>query len=235
MQVILKCHVVSAALQYFNMPSVDDDLPPQVLGDITQAPLCQRRGIFNQIVCKVIESVVQLPNNPGTECAVIESDGVYKYAQEVMTLILLHAEFEDSIKEGDVQRVITCWKFFLLIFKAANRTKYVLEAVTLLISLQVLPYRLQQQFTWYRFVNTRGQPASISHVTCIWSTSIVLQNMQHNNIKDSLTYRPSSQGWASRVLPLMYVYLFCSMLDTGFCGWFYFLSFFLLYILASML
>ena len=43
-------------------------------------------------------------------------------------------------------------------------------------------------------------------------------------IKDSLTYRPSSQGWASRVLPLIYVYLY--MLDTGFCGWFYFLSFF---------
>ena len=27
----------------------------------------------------------------------------------------------------------------------------------------------------------------------------------------------------------------CIMLDTGFCGWFYFLSFFLLYTLASML
>ena len=81
MQVSLKSHVVSAALQYFNMQSVDDALPPQVLGDITQAPLCQRRGIFNQIVCKVIESVVQLPNNPGTEYAEIKSDGVYKYAQ----------------------------------------------------------------------------------------------------------------------------------------------------------
>ena len=38
------------------------------------------------------------------------------------------------------------------------------------------------------------------------------------------------QGPASHVC-----LLFCSMLDTGFCGWFYFLSFFLLYILASML
>ena len=109
---------------------------------------------------------MQLQNNPGTECAEIESDGVYEYAQEVMALFLLRAVFEGSIKEGDGQEVITCWKFFLLIFKAANRTKYALEAATLLISLQVLPYRLQQQLTWSRFVNTRGQPAGNKPCNC---------------------------------------------------------------------
>ena len=62
------------------MKSVDDDLPPQVLGDITQAPLRQQKAVFNRIVQKIIESVVKLPNNPGTECAEIENDGVYKYA-----------------------------------------------------------------------------------------------------------------------------------------------------------
>ena len=68
----------------------------------------------------------------------------------------MHAEFEDAIKEGDGPRVITCWKFFLLIFKAANRA---LEAATLLISLQVLPERIQQQIIWSRLVNTSGQTA----------------------------------------------------------------------------
>ena len=29
-----------------------------------------------------------------------------------MTLFLLHAEFKDSIKEGDGQRMITCWNLF---------------------------------------------------------------------------------------------------------------------------
>ena len=53
----------------------------------------------------------------------------------------------------------TCWKYFLLIFKAANRTKYALEAATLLITLNVLPYRLQQQLIWSRFVNTHGHRA----------------------------------------------------------------------------
>ena len=51
-------------------------------------------------------------------------------------------------------------------------------------------------------------------------TPIVLQTC----IKNSLTYHPSSQGWASRVLPL--IYSFC-MFDMGFWDWFYFLSFFI--------
>ena len=34
-----------------------------------------------------------------------------------MTLCLLKADFDDSIHERDSQRLIRCWKFFLLIFK----------------------------------------------------------------------------------------------------------------------
>ena len=96
MQVILKSHVVSAALQHFNMKSVDDDLPPQILGDLTQAPVHQHKAVFIWIIQKFTQSNVQLPNNPGNEDA--EIDGVFKYAQEVLTLFLLHAEFEDAIK-----------------------------------------------------------------------------------------------------------------------------------------
>ena len=47
---------------------------------------------------------------------------------------------------------------------------------------------------------------------------------------DSLTYRPSSQGWASRVLPLMYVYLY--YVRYGFL-WLVLLPFFLSFIYLS--
>ena len=40
-----------------------------------------------------------------------------------------------------------------------NRTKYALEAATLLISLQILPERIKQQIIWSRFVNVSGQAA----------------------------------------------------------------------------
>lgn len=46
-----------------------------------------------------------------------------------------------------------------MIFKASNRTKYTLEAATLLINLQVLPERIQQQMIWSCFVIPSGQTA----------------------------------------------------------------------------
>ena len=160
LQVILKGHVIAAALHYFKMKSVDDDLPPQVIGDLKQLRVCQRKDYFNKIVENVIKDVVKLPNNPGTKSEADDKpDGVFKYAQEVLTYTLLYAELEDAIKEGDGPRVIRCWKFLLLIFKASNRSKYALEAATLLIKLQIFPERLQQQMIWSRFVNTSGRRA----------------------------------------------------------------------------
>jgi len=114
-----------------------------------------RKVCFNCIVRKVIKDLVQLSNNPGiTPAAEKQQDGVFNYAREVLTYTLLYAKFEDAIKEGDGPRIIRCWKFFLLFFKACNRTKYALEAATLLISLQVFPKRIQQQMIWSRVVNS---------------------------------------------------------------------------------
>ena len=50
-------------------------------------------------------------------------------------------------------------RFLLLIFRASNHTKYALEAATLLINLQVLLERIQQQMIWSRLVNPSGKPA----------------------------------------------------------------------------
>ena len=200
MQVILRGHVAAVTLHYFSMQSVDDNLPAQVIGDLVQAPVCQRKYFFNRIVHKIIESVIRLPDHPGMQTAPdSESDGIFQYAQEVLTLSLLHAEFVDAIKEGDGPRVITCWKFFLLIFKAANRSKYALEAATLLISLKVLPERIQHQFLWCRFINSSGHLAR--NIPCDL-------HMEHLNriAKDALgqhsAFNPKSVGRVGRCVGL---------------------------------
>ena len=84
---------------------------------------------------------------------------MFNYACELLTYCLLHAEFNDAIHEGDGIRIITCWKFFLLHFRAAHRTKYALESATLMITLQTLPERIQQQMIWSRVINPSGKPA----------------------------------------------------------------------------
>ena len=49
------------------------------------------------------------------------SDGVHAYSFETLSLGLLFMEFKDAIREGDGNRVLRVWKYFLLLFKAADR------------------------------------------------------------------------------------------------------------------
>ena len=41
-------------------------------------------------------------------------------------------EFNDAIREGDGSHIFRCCRFFLLIFKAADRKNYSIEAFNLL-------------------------------------------------------------------------------------------------------
>ena len=87
-----------------------------------------------------------------------KQDCVLEYAKEFLSLGLLHAEFADAIKEGDGGRVLQCWKFFLLFFKASKRKNYSIEALNLLAQHHLLlPPRLSSQLLWSRFVNMHGK------------------------------------------------------------------------------
>ena len=44
------------------------------------------------------------------------ADKVYLYATQLMTLLLLWHAFNDVVREGDGDRVISYWKFLLVIF-----------------------------------------------------------------------------------------------------------------------
>ena len=49
---------------------------------------------------------------------------MYDYAVQVLSFDLFHAEFVDSVRERDGDRVIRCWGFLLPLFKSAARVKY---------------------------------------------------------------------------------------------------------------
>ena len=89
----------------------------------------------------------------------MDTDNVYNYACEVLSLGLLYLEYKDAIREGDGERVMKIWKYLLLLFKASGRTNYSIEALTLLSQYYlILPSRLAEQLKWSRFVNTTGLP-----------------------------------------------------------------------------
>ena len=154
----MKGYIVAAAMNAFNMKDLNEALPSHIVCDLTQSSREKCQHHYNRIVHNILGGLVKLPNNPGsTEFCDDQPDGVFYYTQEVITYGLLLAEFEDAIKEGDGQRVIRCWRFFLLIFKASGRTKYALEAATLLIYLRILPSRISEQIIWSRFINVSGK------------------------------------------------------------------------------
>ena len=76
-----------------------------------------------------------------------------------MSLGLLYLEFTDAIREGDGSRVLRCWQYFLLVFKATNHPNYAIEAFTLLVQEKfILSPWMALQLKWNWTVNTHGRP-----------------------------------------------------------------------------
>ena len=74
------------------------------------------------------------------------TDTVFLYSLQVLTLGLIWHGFNDSIKEGDGDRILTYWKFLLVIFKVGKRRNYCKEAMNLLMQYYfLLPKRLAEQ------------------------------------------------------------------------------------------
>ncbi len=75
-----------------------------------------------------------------------------------MTLGFLWMGFHDVIREGDGDRVMTYWKFLLIIFRTLGRRNYSIEAVNIQLLHQYrLSKRQSAQLVWSRFINTHGR------------------------------------------------------------------------------
>ena len=67
--------------------------------------------------------------------------------------------FYDAIKEGDGERVLTIWKYLMVIFQQKNHRNYAKEAALLLISYNFTSSdseRVAAQLLTSRFANTKG-------------------------------------------------------------------------------
>lgn len=67
-------------------------------------------------------------------------------------------EFIDAIREGDDDRIIRCWRFFLPLFKSTQRKNYAVESFILLAQLDFLfSPRMAAQLKWNCTVNIHGK------------------------------------------------------------------------------
>lgn len=85
------------------------------------------------------------------------TDKVVLYAMQVLNLGLLWHGFNDSIREGDGDRIMIYYKFILNVFKAGRCFNYCKEVVILLTQYNCLfSERQAAQLKWSRCINTKG-------------------------------------------------------------------------------
>ena len=88
---------------------------------------------------------------------VVAPDKLFDYACAVLNDGLLLLEFRDAIHEGDGERILRCWKFFLLYFYSSHHTKYCIEAFSFLAKVNgAVSQRIKQQILWSRVINSTG-------------------------------------------------------------------------------
>ena len=82
---------------------------------------------------------------------------VFSYACSVLGLDLMARNFGDATREGDGERLIRIWKFFMLYFKADKHTKYAVEAFNLLSQVNAtLTAQMSHRLVWNRTCSIDG-------------------------------------------------------------------------------
>ena len=157
--IILKAHVLAAAMEVLGMSDLNDQpneciIPPGV----TQAAIIE--SVAEVIISDFVDLDVDLETHKQkckSEAKEKDIDHVREYAKDVLSMGLLYTEFQDAIRDGAGKRVLVVWKFLLLIFRATGHTNYTLEAFTLLCQYYYLfPPRQAEQLLTARFINSSG-------------------------------------------------------------------------------
>ena len=132
---VIEGHIIAASLQHFKLTSLADVPDSAMLQKLKVTK--DKANVFHKIIVEMLSGYIKLPIAPESTSSQSD-DGILAYAQEILSLGLLWAEFQDAIREGDGLRVLRCWRFLLLVFKAARRKNYSIEAVTLLVQYHAL-------------------------------------------------------------------------------------------------
>ena len=135
-----------------------DPLPSQLFPSGQELSRKERSAVLESAVRSLISEFIDI-SFPKTPKKVSKNqDHILEYAKETLTMGLMFLQFKDTVQHGDGDRMIPCWKFLFLFFRASGHTKYTLEALTLLSNYYyLLPPRYVEQMKWNRFINTQGK------------------------------------------------------------------------------
>ena len=210
---IVQCHILSASMEVLGMSELDDNPSEELIpSDVHTFSKSDKANLLSSIVSVILDTCVDISHSVRCEESreseeseadavnVVQTpkkshsdiDKINLYAKEVVSLGLLYEEFKDATRDGNGPRVFRCWKYLLLIFKAAKRKNYSIEAFTLLAQQKfILSARLSHQLVWSRFVNTSGKEGHnipcdlhMEHLNRVLKESI--KHLGANKTKDAI-------------------------------------------------
>ena len=153
MQLATIAHVVSAAIHIAGVTNMSE-LPSKIMS--TDKPMAAVKSLVKTLISEMVR-IEYIAGTSESTCPSIDS--VQEYAKETLSLGLLLLEFKDGIREGDGNRVLRCWKYFLLFFRATKHKNYCIEAFNIQMQYYyILPKRYAEQMLWGRFINSEGGP-----------------------------------------------------------------------------
>ena len=122
--------IVSVTMEELPMNS-PDDTPPEFENVVSMNALAmEKKEILDSLISRIVSKFVNFSYHP---LQIDYSGSAEKeFTQELLSIGLFYLEYLDSIREGDGDRVLRCWKYLLPIYYNANRTNYCKEALLLL-------------------------------------------------------------------------------------------------------
>ena len=165
----LKARVVAAALEIMKLKSVDDvceDVPTLDASKASKKEYLDKLAvqIVNDYVLHISENkeladkIVGVQGDSPESSNSNESDDMLSHQKALMEYGLLLYNFKDAVSEGDGERGLRCWKFFLLHLRNDKKsTKYALEALYVMFQVNaLLTPKAAHELIWNRSVKLRN-------------------------------------------------------------------------------
>ena len=133
-------------------------------------------------------------------------DDIHNYCTARLNLGLLVRNADDAVKEGDGERILNCWKFFLLYFKAFGHHKYAYASFLQQAKVKAILTEAQsEQLVWNRTVNKKGgKGRNISCDIRLEQINCLTKELLHNlgvNLNEGTALRESQAiGFLERIL-----------------------------------
>lgn len=159
-ELVVTGYIIAAAMSHLKMQSQegipDSSIVPE---DTWMQDDAVRAKILTDVSRALVDKFVNLDTVFAEQVKEAEDSTVFDYTCQVITLGLLYLNFKDAVREGDGDRDITVWKYFMLIWMATGHKNYSVEAFTLLSQYYLfLPPNQAAQLKWSRFINVHGLP-----------------------------------------------------------------------------